>query len=109
MSDQETLEMALIGYQLRRQTIQQKIRDIETRLSGRDSASGAGRNAATRSGRRQMSAEAKRRIAEAQKKRWAEYRAKHQKSESSKSESTGKKAETSDAGQKRAILKARAA
>src|SRR5690348_439074 len=73
--DLTTLQMALVGYQIEKQKIEDKIRQIQGQLKGRrvvlpsDSAanSGGGR-------KRVLSAAARRRIAAAQKKRWAEHR-----------------------------------
>ena len=73
--DLATLEMALVGYQLERQKIDDKIREIERQLKGRRSSSSGGeegKKAATP--KRVLSAAARRRIAAAQKKRWAEHR-----------------------------------
>ena len=76
MRDTETLRMALTGYQLESQKIQEKIDEIQKRLGGRSlSVVSADGHKPTRQ-RRRMSAAAKRRIAAAQKKRWAEFRAK---------------------------------
>ena len=74
MPDIETLRMALIGYQLERQKLQQKIEEIEHQLSGRKVTAGDGPTPARP--RRKMSAAAKARIRAAQVKRWKEYRAK---------------------------------
>ena len=73
--DLTTLQMALVGYQIEKQKIEDKIRQIQGQLKGRrvvlpsDSAanSGGGR-------KRVLSAAARHRIAAAQKKRWAEHR-----------------------------------
>lgn len=73
--DLATLEMALVGYQLERQKIDEKIREIERQLKGRKTSSTVGeegRKAARP--KRVLSAAARRRIAAAQKKRWAEHR-----------------------------------
>ncbi|HKE23213.1 MAG TPA: hypothetical protein VKB88_12685 [Bryobacteraceae bacterium] len=75
MADIEMLRMALAGYQLERQKIQQKIDEIDRQLGGRTlSVVSADGHKASRQ-RRPLSAAAKRRIASAQKKRWAKYRA----------------------------------
>jgi hypothetical protein len=72
--------MALIGYQMERQKIDEKIREIQSRLGGKRAvaASGSvGGGARSRSGvKRVLSPEARKRIAAAQKKRWAEHRKK---------------------------------
>jgi U3 small nucleolar ribonucleoprotein component len=71
--DLATLEMALVGYQLERQKIDEKIRELERQLKGRKSSS-AGENSAKPRAKRVLSAAARRRIAAAQRKRWAEHR-----------------------------------
>jgi len=76
--DITTLQMALVGYQIERQKIDDKIRELEGQLKGRRGLSGPnGRGPATRKGprvKRVLSPAARRRIAAAQKKRWAEHR-----------------------------------
>ena len=74
------LAMALVGYELEKQKIEEKIREIRARLGGGKTA---GRGAApapakagSPRGRRTLSAGARRRIAAAQRKRWAEHRKK---------------------------------
>jgi hypothetical protein len=70
-----TLQMALVGYQIEKQKIEEKIRQIQAQLKGRRitlSSDGAANAAAGR--KRVLSAAARRRIAAAQKKRWAEHR-----------------------------------
>ena len=78
--DLNTLQMALVGYQMERAKIDEKIREIQARLGGKRMAaapSGAGAaHAKTKGGRRVLSPEARKRIAAAQKKRWAEHRKK---------------------------------
>lgn len=79
-----TLRMALVGYQLEIEKIENAISDLRSRLgqSARTSASSAAQPSAPQasasqgSGRpkRTMSAAARRRIAAAQRKRWAEHR-----------------------------------
>ena len=69
------LEAALVGYQARRETIDQKIAEVRSRLR----MDGGGGDVPTpfakpRRKRRKMSAEARKRISEATKKRWAAYR-----------------------------------
>ena len=72
--DLTTLEMALIGYQVERRKIDDKIAQIRAQLGGKAVANsgpavkGAGR------AKRVMSAAARARISAAQKKRWAEQR-----------------------------------
>jgi hypothetical protein len=64
--------MALVGYQLEKQKIESKIRELQGQLKGRRApAPSAGSQPA---GRRELSPAARARIAAAQKKRWAEHR-----------------------------------
>jgi hypothetical protein len=73
--DLATLEMALVGYRLERQKIDEKIREIERQLKGRRSSStGAEETTGASRPKRVLSAAARRRIGAAQKKRWAEHR-----------------------------------
>jgi hypothetical protein len=73
--DLTTLEMALVGYQIEKQKIEDKIRDIQSQLGGKSTAKrGAKRSRRAGGGGRVLSAEARKRIATAQKKRWAEHR-----------------------------------
>jgi hypothetical protein len=82
--DLTTLQMALVGYQIERQKIDEKIREIEGLLKGQlrvqlkrtPNASGTGAAASRKAPakRRELSAAARKRIAAAQKKRWAEHR-----------------------------------
>jgi hypothetical protein len=80
ITDLTTLEMALVGYKLERQRIDEKIREIESQLKGHSKSIGTaslpagGSETPTKTGRRPLSAAARRRIAAAQKKRWAEHR-----------------------------------
>jgi hypothetical protein len=77
--DLSTLQMALIGYQMERQKIDEKIREIQSRLGGKRAAASdpIGGAARVKSGvKRVLSPEARKRIAAAQKKRWAEHRKK---------------------------------
>jgi hypothetical protein len=75
VQDLDTLQMALVGYQIERQKIDDKIRAIEAQLRGKRGAlpgtAAAGRPAGVK---RVLSAGARRRIAAAQKKRWAAHR-----------------------------------
>jgi cell division septum initiation protein DivIVA len=71
-----TLEMALVGYQLEKQKIEERIREIQARLKGYHSAPaspGAGEKKAAAT-KRVLSPAARKRIAAAQRKRWAEHR-----------------------------------
>jgi hypothetical protein len=77
-SDPTTLAMALVGYEIEKQKIEDKIRQIRAQLGGRRGGSAAA-PAAKGGGprrRRTLSAGARRRIAAAQRKRWAEHRKK---------------------------------
>ncbi len=76
------LSMALLGYQSEKQRIEEKIQEIQSRLSGRVTAAAprsthkveASAPTQKNDGRRTLSAAARKRIAAAQKKRWAEHR-----------------------------------
>ena len=72
--DLTTLQMALVGYQMERQKIDERIREIQAKLKGKHvpmPSSAAEKKPAVK---RVLSAEARKRIAAAQKKRWAEHR-----------------------------------
>ena len=66
--------MALVGYQLEKQKIEDKILEIQTQLKGKrlDLPSTAGKRVSGT--KRVLSPAARRRIAAAQRKRWAEHR-----------------------------------
>jgi hypothetical protein len=68
--DTATLQMALVGYEIEKQKIEERIREVQTALGG--SQPGATQQEAPK--RRKMSMAARRRIAAAQKRRWAEHR-----------------------------------
>lgn len=73
-----TLAMALVGYELEKQKIEDRIRQIKAQL-GHGRVKGGAAVAAKSAGpskRRPLSAAARRRIAAAQRKRWAEHRKK---------------------------------
>jgi len=74
--DLTTLQMALVGYQIEKQKIDDKIREIQGVLKGRRPAAGGGEAAEKPAAatRRVLSPAARKRIAAAQKKRWAEHR-----------------------------------
>jgi hypothetical protein len=79
--DPSILEMALVGYEMEKQKIDEKIRDIRSQLGARRTSSSQGNSVGTASDsatpkKRTLSAAARRRIAAAQKKRWAEHRRK---------------------------------
>jgi hypothetical protein len=65
--------MALVGYELEKKKIEDKIREIRAKLGG---ARVPRTSSATENGRpkRRLSAAARKRIAAAQKRRWAEHR-----------------------------------
>ena len=70
--DQMTLQMALAGYEIERNKIEDKIREIRAQLKGKSAPAAAG-SAEKAPVKRKMSAAARKRIAAAQKKRWAEF------------------------------------
>jgi len=74
-ADLTTLQMALVGYQIEKEKIEAKIREIQARLKGKHvplpSAVGEKADGAPK---RILSPAARKRIAAAQKKRWAEHR-----------------------------------
>jgi hypothetical protein len=70
------LQMALVGYQIERQKIEEKIREIEAQLGGKKVPQVAERAQSAPNPKRGLSPAARKRIAAAQKKRWAEHRKK---------------------------------
>jgi hypothetical protein len=75
LDDIATLQMALVGYQLERQKIDDKIREIQARIGGKPSAASSAPTAKKPVGvKRVLSEAARKRIAAAQRKRWAEHR-----------------------------------
>ena len=67
--------MALVGYELEKRKIEEKIREIRSKLGrGRGAAKSAPASASNQPKRRKLSAAARKRISVAQKKRWAEHR-----------------------------------
>ena len=69
------LAMALVGYELEKKKIEDRIRDIRTQLGGgRVSSKVEAASDGSQPKRRKLSAAARKRIAAAQKKRWAEHR-----------------------------------
>ena len=72
--DPSILAMALVGYEVEKQKIEEKIRELRSALEGK----AAGKQSPATDGaapkRRKLSAAARRRISVAQKKRWAEQR-----------------------------------
>jgi len=74
--DHTTLQMALVGYELEKERIAGKIRDIQSQLSGGGSSAGNPAKSDAAPKKRTLSAAARKRIAAAQRKRWAEHRKK---------------------------------
>ena len=71
--DLATLQMALVGYQVEKQRIEDSIRAIQDQLKGRR-ASLASTDQKAPGTKRVLSPAARKRIAAAQRKRWAEHR-----------------------------------
>jgi hypothetical protein len=69
--DHTTLQMALVGYELEKERIMGKIREVQSQLGGGKAAGAAKSEAAPK--KRVLSAAARKRIAAAQRKRWAEH------------------------------------
>lgn len=72
--DLNTLQMALVGYQIEKQRIEQKIQEIQARLKGKAVVAAPAAEAKPAGSKRILSPAARKRIAAAQKKRWAEHR-----------------------------------
>jgi len=72
--DLSTLQMALVGYEIEKQKIADKISEIQAKLKGKTVTSKATAEPKEASVKRVLSPAARRRIAAAQKKRWAEHR-----------------------------------
>ena len=70
LEDLATLEMAQVGYQIEKQKIESKVRDIQSQLKGNPAVAPAKKAPDVK---RVLSAAARRRISAAQKKRWAEH------------------------------------
>jgi len=78
-SDPTTLAMALVGYEIEKQKIEGRIREIRAQLGTHGAGAHAAAPSAKEAGprrKRTMSAAARKRIAAAQRKRWAEHRKK---------------------------------
>jgi cell division septum initiation protein DivIVA len=93
VEDLATLQMALVGFQMEKQKIDQKIRELQAQLKGKrvvlPSVSGEGRSSGVK---RILSPAARKRIADAQKRRWAEHRrraAQQAKSQAPKAQAAG--------------------
>lgn len=75
--DVATLQMALVGYELERQKIDEKIKEIQSRIGRRRAPSAAIPEIADAAPRKRiLSPAARKRIAMAQQRRWAEHRKK---------------------------------
>ena len=73
--DQSMLAMALVGYEVEKKKIEERIKEIRARLgSGKLAARAAVTEAGEAPKRRRLSKAARKRISAAQKKRWAEHR-----------------------------------
>ena len=70
--DPGLLQAALYGYQMEKEKIEAKIRELQAQLKGKKVAAPAAKSARS-GGRREMSDAARARIAAAQRKRWAEF------------------------------------
>lgn len=70
IEDLATLEMALVGYQIEKEKIEGKVREIQSQLKGKPVVAPAKTAPVVK---RVLSAAARRRISAAQKKRWAEH------------------------------------
>lgn len=71
-NDSGLLQAALVGYQVEKEKIDAKIRELQAQLKGKKAPVAAGKPAKT-GVRREMSDAARARIAAAQRKRWAEF------------------------------------
>ncbi len=71
-----TLQMALVGYEIERQKIDERIKEIQAKIGKRRPAAAAVPGLEEAPRKRVLSAEARKRIAQAQKRRWAEHRKK---------------------------------
>jgi hypothetical protein len=76
LEDATTLQMALVGYQIEKQKIEDKIRIIEAQLKGKRVSLSPATDGGAGAPKRILSPAARKRIAMAQKKRWAEHRRK---------------------------------
>lgn len=72
-NDLSILQMALVGYQVEKERIEGKIRELHAQLKGKR-APGSITVKSKERVKRVLSEEARERIAAAQKKRWAEHR-----------------------------------
>jgi hypothetical protein len=74
LEDLTTLQMALVGYQIEKQKIEEKIRFIQAQLKGKRISMPSSSETKPSGAKRILSPAARKRIAAAQKKRWAEFR-----------------------------------
>ena len=75
VEDLATLQMALVGYQIEQQKIEEKIRELRGQLKGKRVVLPSSAVEAKAPGaKRVLSPAARKRIADAQKRRWAEHR-----------------------------------
>ena len=72
--DLATLQMALVGYQVEKQRIEDSIRAIQAQLKGKRVSTVSVSNQKAPGTKRVLSPAARKRIAAAQRKRWAEHR-----------------------------------
>jgi hypothetical protein len=72
--DLATLQMALIGYQVEKQKIEDSIRAIQAQLKGKRVSPVSVNDQRAPGTKRVLSPAARKRIAAAQRKRWAEHR-----------------------------------
>jgi hypothetical protein len=72
--DHTTLQMALVGYEIEKERIAGKIRDVQSQLGGKAAGGGAATKSEAGPKKRVLSAAARKRIAAAQRTRWAEHR-----------------------------------
>ena len=72
--DTTMLAMALVGYELEKKKIDEKIKEIRAALGGKTAATPSIATESEKPKRRKLSAAARKRISLAQKKRWAENR-----------------------------------
>ena len=72
-TDNTTLQMAIVGYEVERQRLEDKIKEIRAQLAGGTAGSTSAAAPAARK-RKPLSAAARKRIALAQRKRWAVQR-----------------------------------
>ena len=73
--DAATVQMALVGYEVEKEKIEKRIREIQALLGGKK-LKAVSSQAVKPHAKRAMSAAARKRIADAQRKRWEEYRSK---------------------------------